>query len=379
MNKEILKKSLVLLIDDIPENLQVLAGILYKENVKISIATNAKQGIETANNIKPDLILLDVTMPEMDGYEACKILQSNPETSNIPVIFLTARIDKNDVIKGFESGGVDYVTKPYNATELISRVITHLELKHSKEELKKMNDQLIFANKEKDKFLSIISHDLRSPFAGILGLIDLMVNDYDSFSSEEIKEYLGNFQNSAKVQFKFLENLLAWGNFQLCRKKISKEKLNLKLLIENNFTLLNTVAKNKNIDLVSNVSEFAEVFADVNMIPSVSHNMISNSIKFTKEGGKIEVYSTIEDEIVKIEVRDNGVGMNEKGLNSLFRIDTIFSNPGTNDEKGTGLGLILCQEMIEKNNGKIWAESILGKGTSFFFTLPKYNGQSEDD
>lgn len=359
------------MIDDIPENLQVLAGILYKEHAKISIATSALQGIETAKNILPDLILLDITMPEMDGFEAAKILKSDPDTANIPIIFLTARNNIDDIIMGFDVGGIDYITKPYNPKELLTRVATHLELKHSKEELKKMNEQLIYANIEKDKFLSLVSHDLRSPFAGIIGLVEFMVNEFDSFTTEELKEYLGNFQTSINVQYKFLENLLAWGNFQLGRKSLQPESFSMKEVITNNFMLLKTVAENKKTSLISNVNDSAIIYADPNMIPSVTHNLISNSIKFTKEGGQIIVSSSEVDNKIRIEVNDNGVGMNEKTINSLFKIDKISTSPGTNNEKGTGLGLILCQEMLVKNNGKIWVESELGVGTSFFFELPK--------
>lgn len=371
MNTEILNKSQILIVDDIPENIQVLAGILNKEQVKISIATNAMQGIESARKIKPDLILMDVTMPEMDGYEACRILKNDPETEHIPIIFLTARTDSTDIVTGFHAGGVDYITKPYNPTELIVRLVTHLELKHSKESLKETNNQLMLAGKEKDKFLSLVSHDLRSPFAGILGLVEFMVSDYDSFTTAEMKEYLGNFQDSLKVQYKFLENLLAWGNFQLGRKSINPENVNMKEVIKNNFLLLKSVAESKKINLISELEDNSIVFADSNMIPSVSHNLISNSLKFTKEGGQILVSSSEVNGMIRVEVRDNGVGMNEKGVNSLFKVNTIYTNPGTNNEKGTGLGLILCKEMIEKNGGKIWVESTENVGTSFFFELPK--------
>lgn len=375
MKTELLKNSNILIVDDILENIQVLAGILSKEGVKISIATNGLQGVDTAMKLLPDLILMDVTMPEMDGYEACKLLKDNETTANIPIIFLTARVDTNDLIKGFQAGGVDYITKPYNPTELLARVVNHLDLKFAKEEIEKAKEKLELANRDKDRFLALVSHDLRSPFAGIIGLVDLVVDDFDSFDKDELFSYFKTFQTSLRVQHKFLEDLLAWGNFQMGRRQLKMSKLNISELVANNIILLENTANTKSITLETNIDSHLEVYADSKMIPSIVHNLISNSIKFTRPGGTIKISASVENDIATISVEDNGVGMDAEQLAKLFRIDSVFSIPGTENEKGSGLGLILCKEMIELNGGTIWAESEESKGSTFKFTLPKFTNQ----
>lgn len=375
MKTELLKNSNILIVDDILENIQVLAGILSKEGVKISIATNGLQGVDTAMKLLPDLILMDVTMPEMDGYEACRLLKENETTDHIPIIFLTARVDTEDLIKGFKAGGVDYITKPYNPTELLARVVNHLDLKFAKEEIEKAKEKLELANRDKDRFLALVSHDLRSPFAGIIGLVDLVVDDFESFDKEELFSYFKTFQTSLRVQHKFLEDLLAWGNFQMGRRQMKMSMLNLAELVSNNIVLLENTANNKSITLEANIDTNINAYADAKMIPSIVHNLISNSIKFTRPGGTIKLSAVEENDVITISVADNGVGMEPEQIAKLFRIDSVFSIPGTENEKGSGLGLILCKEMIELNGGKIWAESEIGKGSTFKITLPKFTNQ----
>ncbi len=375
MKTNLLKNSNILIVDDIMENIQVLAGILSKEGVKISVATNGKQGVETATKLMPDLILMDVTMPEMDGYDACRLLKENATTVNIPIIFLTARVDTEDIIKGFQAGGVDYITKPYNPTELLARVVNHLDSKFAKEEIEKSKEQLVIANRDKDRFLALVSHDLRSPFAGIIGLVDLVVEDFESFDKEELFSYFKTFQTSLRVQHKFLEDLLAWGNFQMGRRQLKMSMLNISELVANNIILLENSANNKSITLEAEIDIKINAFADAKMIPSIVHNLISNSIKFTRTGGTVKILAKVEENDIIISVVDNGVGMEPEQIAKLFRIDTVFSIPGTENEKGSGLGLILCKEMIEINGGKIWAESEEGKGSKLSFTLPNFTNQ----
>ena len=180
----------VLIVDDIEENLQVVGSILGEKNIAILFAKNGKQAIKIAQKKLPDLILLDINMPEMNGYEACKILKKDKQTSEIPIIFLSALNEKSDVVKGFEYGGVDYVTKPFNKAELLSRVNTHLELKYSKDQVKKQNKELKELNATKDKFFSIIAHDLKNPFYAISGLLELLFKRFEKYSDEKKKQFI---------------------------------------------------------------------------------------------------------------------------------------------------------------------------------------------
>jgi len=204
LNQDYDFQSNVLIVDDIAENIQVLGNILDENDIEFSYATSGKEALEAVAFNKPDLILLDINMPEMSGFEVCKKLKKDPETKDIPVIFLTARTEQEDIVKGLLIGAVDYVTKPFNPKELISRVNTHLELNNFRkiinaqnEQLRKTNEDLKEVIKTKDKFFSIIAHDLRSPFNTLLGFSELLLKEYDKRDSEENKEMITHIFNSA--------------------------------------------------------------------------------------------------------------------------------------------------------------------------------------
>jgi len=185
------KRPLVLVVEDIPKNMEVVCNILRKEGYRLAMAGNGLQGLEMVPNVKPDLILLDIMMPEMDGFEVCKRLKENPETKDIPIIFLTAIVETVDIVKGFEMGAVDYVTKPFKGAELTSRVRTHLELKFARESLQELNAT-------KDKFFSIIAHDLKDPLSYLLLSADMLYNQYEEMAEEKRKDYIRRFYNNSQ-------------------------------------------------------------------------------------------------------------------------------------------------------------------------------------
>ncbi len=367
--------QLVLLVDDLPQNIEVLGSILSNRGVKIAVAMNGNQAINTAIKKKPDLILLDVAMPDMDGFEVCKRLKENPETEKIPIIFLTAKTETDDIVKGFDLGAVDYITKPFKTAELLARVKTHLELKRSRDIISEQISQLEKLNEDKDKFISLISHDLRGPFTGFLGLTKFLHENLNTFTPEEIKEVAKELHNSLLRQYQLLENLLDWSKIQIGKVKINKQKIDLSEIVNNKIELFQTSAKSKNIELVSSIKPETYIFADSVMISSVIHNLISNAIKYTKERGKITLNSSEKDNYVEVSVSDTGIGISKENLEKLFQPGEIFSTPGTKMEKGTGLGLLIAKEMVEMNDGKIRVESQENVGTTFYILLPKYNNQ----
>ncbi len=345
--------QLVLLVDDLPQNIEVLGSILSNRGVKIAVAMNGNQAINTAIKKKPDLILLDVAMPDMDGFEVCKRLKENPETEKIPIIFLTAKTETDDIVKGFDLGAVDYITKPFKTAELLARVKTHLELKRSRDIISEQISQLEKLNEDKDKFISLISHDLRGPFTGFLGLTKFLHENLNTFTPEEIKEVAKELHNSLLRQYQLLENLLDWSKIQIGKVKINKQKIDLSEIVNNKIELFQTSAKSKNIELVSSIKPETYIFADSVMISSVIHNLISNAIKYTKERGKITLNSSEKDNYVEVSVSDTGIGISKENLEKLFQPGEIFSTPGTKMEKGTGLGLLIAKEMVEMNDGKL--------------------------
>ncbi len=355
-------KKLILVVDDNPENLKILGNILKLNGLSPAFAQNGMKALNSVKKKLPDLILLDVMMPEMDGFEVCRQLKQDSGTKEVPVIFLTAKTEKEDVIQGLELGAVDYVTKPFNSKELMTRVNTHLELKAAKEELKQ-------AVATKDKFFSIIAHDLANIFNTSLGSSNLLTSN-EQLDNEERTEFLLLIHKSLEKGYSLLRNLLEWSRSQTGRIQVTPTTLNLKNLADQNLALLENNAKTKNITLFSSVENIS-VVADENMLYTIIRNLLSNAIKFTPKGGKIEISATIvEDGLVEISISDTGVGIKPENLDKLFRIDVSLSTRGTAQEEGTGLGLILCKEFVEKNGGTIGVKSELGKGSRFYFCLP---------
>ncbi len=375
----------VLIVDDIAENIQVLGNILDEKNIEFSYASNGREALEAVSYSKPDLILLDVNMPGMSGFEVCKKLMESAETKEIPVIFLTAKTDPEDIIEGFTAGGVDYITKPFNSKELISRVETHLELSMSKQimasqnhELDKLNTELKEIVATKDKFFSIIAHDLKEPFNTMIGFSDLLLKTIDQKDPAQIKEMVRHIFNSSMHGFELLNNLLEWSRSQTGRIEFKPDYLRIKEVISSVTGLLQDTADKKKIELSIIDENDLTVWADSKMVETVVRNLVTNALKFTRPGGKIIISCTDNQEDARLSVEDNGVGMGKEQLENLFRIDKHLSTPGTENERGTGLGLLLCREFIKRHGGEIRVESEPGKGSRFGFSLPKHKIQTVD-
>ena len=241
--------------------------------------------------------------------------------------------------------------------------------KEAEIKLKKNQKYLQELNASKDKFFSIISHDLRSPFNSILGFTELLWKNSEDFSRAEIEKIAYDIYKTGNETIDLLNNLLEWSSSQTGKLKINPENFFLKNVVDDTIDLLNDYAKKKNITVLNEVPGQIEVFADKNMISSVIRNLLSNAIKFT-QNGDVKISAEDVNSFVKFSITDTGVGIKPEDIKKLFRLDKEFSTKGTANEKGSGLGLILCKEFIEKNNGEIYVKSEKGKGTSFILKLP---------
>ncbi len=244
------------------------------------------------------------------------------------------------------------------------------EQKESEEKIRKINIELAEINATKDKFFSIISHDLRSPLSGLMQILFIIEEDFDSLENDEKQEMITEVANTSKRTYELMENLLEWSSIQTGVIPFNPQKITLLTLLDNLRELYNQNLINKGITLKINVDPEASVFADKKMTETILRNLISNAIKFTHKNGTISVSSDRGDDIVVVEVIDTGVGIKPKELSELFKVDKFQSTPGTAKERGTGLGLVLCKELVEKQNGKIWVESKEDEGTTFYFSLP---------
>jgi PAS domain S-box-containing protein len=263
-------------------------------------------------------------------------------------------------------GLVHYKGKP--ASHGTAKNIT--ESKRSQAILEQSELSLRDANATKDKFFSIIAHDLKNPFNAIMGFSNLLYEDFDDFSESDKRKFIKNIWDAAESTYKLLENLLQWSRAQAGKISYQPEVVELSNIANENVAVIKPHAEGKRIKLSSDVSFNTEVFADSNMIHTVIRNLVSNAIKFTPKDGKVTISSTAAGNFERICITDTGVGISKDNIAKLFKIDEQFKTDGTDNEKGTGLGLILCKEFVEKNGGEIWAESEIGKGSRFCFTVP---------
>ncbi len=245
-----------------------------------------------------------------------------------------------------------------------------LKIKRQRDELEEQSRRLKELNATKDKFFTIIAHDLKNPFNTVIGLSELLMLRYDQYDEEKIKDFIGQINNFSNNAYSLLENLLQWAKSQTGRININPQKIDLLDIVQENLALLKGKADEKSIMLNSYIEKGCVVYADLNMLRTILRNLMSNALKFTHSGGYIKVDAAKRGDFYEVSVEDNGIGISKENQEKLFKIDSNVSTKGTADEAGTGLGLILVKEFVEKNGGAIQVYSEPGKGSRFFFTLP---------
>lgn len=395
----------ILVVDDTPENVRLLLGILAEHGYKVRPATDGAFALQSVWTTPPDLILLDVKMPGMDGYEVCRQLKADERSREIPIIFLSALGNVEDKVKGFTVGGVDYITKPFQAEEVLARVSTHLALRHlqqhlqqevvrrtqAEEELRTLNEQLQQANQQlattnqqlqeanasKDTFFSIIAHDLRNPFSTLIGLTEAMLEGIDNYRRDRLKHFLERLHSTAENTYALLTNLLTWSRLQRGVFDYMPDFIPIYEIVTRIVSLSATGAEHKQIQINNLVPSGTLAYADLQMTETVIRNLVSNALKFTPVGGTITISSQQTKETIEIAVSDTGIGMTPENLATLFRIDVRSTHQGTAGEEGSGLGLILCKELAAKNGGDIRVESELNRGSRFIIELPCYMTRPE--
>jgi len=356
----------ILIVDDVPKNIQLLGSILKEEAYDLEFATSGKEALEWLDSKQFDLVLLDIMMPEMDGFEVCRRIKENHATREVSVIFLTAKADFQSIIQGFESGAVDYITKPYNRKELLVRVKTHLTMQQQRK-------QLELTTSFEKKIFSIIGHDLRSPMGNIRTYIEafLLVNHS---LDENVKSLLKDLYLLSDNAFNLLENLLNWAKSQSGGIVCRPQNENVTGLIRNVMSLFALQADNKKISLSYLGDDVVQGFFDPELISVVIRNLVSNALKFTPHDGNVRISAglVIENNFERLVLRvsDTGTGMSPEVVDNLINKNFHYTTYGTDNEKGSGLGFQLCKEFVALNNGKIWIESSPDKGSVFYVSLP---------
>ena len=360
----------ILIVDDVVSNVLLLKILLTNEKYQVCTANNGNSCIEQAKKEHPDLILLDVMMPDINGFDTAVILKKDPETQDIPIIFLTALNNPSDLVKGFQVGANDFLTKPFNKEELIMRVLHQIQLVAAKRIIVRQNEELRRTINNRDKMYSVIAHDLRSPMASIRMVLNLAVNVVSPETvGDEIFGLLDKANRESEETHDLLDNLLKWTKSQTGRLNVVYQDVDLDDVIPGVVDIFLMIAEMKKIKLqYLPADEKLTVHGDNDMLKTIVRNLISNAIKFTPEGKGIEVYYKREGDFARICVQDHGVGI------AADRIDTIFhkgeTTYGTGGEEGSGLGLQLCQDFARKNGGDAYVESVEGEGSTFSFTIP---------
>lgn len=355
---------LIYIIDDNPMNLMLTSKILENFGYDTAIANSGETGLLLLEQKVPSLILLDISMPEMDGYEVCKRIKQNEQWQNIPIIFLTANNQTEDLVEGFNVGGVDYITKPFKSEELFVRVSAHLEIAESRRTIMEMN-------KSRDRLYSIIAHDIRSPLSGILQTIDAIDQGYFDPTSPDFKDIIKHLRERTKETSTLLTSLLQWTRMQDEKVQLIPSNTNVSTILKSCYELLQANAKEKLIDLKLDVADNLYAYCDEVSMHTVIRNLMSNAIKFTHSGGVIELKGFENENFVTIVISDNGVGMTEETIDKIFNQNEHYTSSGTKNEQGTGLGLMLVKDFLRKNNAAFDVKSKINEGTAFIINLSK--------
>jgi two-component system sensor histidine kinase/response regulator len=361
----------ILIVDDVVSNVLLLKVLLKNEKFKTVTASDGLEAIQQAEKELPDLILLDVMMPHMDGFETAMHLKNNPTTAGIPIIFLTALNSTQDIVKGFQAGANDFITKPFNKEELLVRVNHQISLVAAKKLILERTEELRKTIVGRDKMYSVIAHDLRSPLASIKMVLNMMVLGLsEDVIGKEMYQMLQMVNHSTEDVFSLLDNLLKWTKSQIGKLNVVYQDFRIDEVVEGVLDIFSLVSKSKNIQLVNDSIDTVTVHADVDMVKTILRNLLSNALKFSYEVSQIIIGSQVETDKVIVSVKDSGKGMSAEDKEKLLKTETHFSRYGTNNEEGSGLGLLLCQDFAIKNGGDLWFESEEGKGSTFFFSIP---------
>ncbi len=393
-------KKKILIVDDNPINLRILADYLEAFSYRVLVARDGRSGIEKAQYAQPDLILLDVMMPDIDGFETCRFLKADETTRAIPVIFMTALSETESKVEGFEAGAVDYVTKPLQQREVLARIRTHLQLRELTENLEQLVEQrtdeletayrhLSRLDKAKSDFISIMSHELRTPLAVIDGYTQLLQDNTAVTNDEEAQFLVGNILTGTQRMLRTMNDIFDVTRIDNDFLRPYREPLVMQDVLDEVYIKVTPALQKRKLSLVrTGIESLPRIQADKVLLPKLFHHLIVNAIKYTPDGGQIRVVGQFRElpdsaaPIVEIVVEDNGIGIEPQHLELIFEKfyqtgQVNFHSSGTSTFKGggPGLGLAIARGIVQGHGGRIWAESEgydeeTYPGSRFFVWLP---------
>lgn len=364
----------ILLVDDVIDNLEMLTDMLENQGHTVKIALDGQEAFTQIAIEQPDIILLDIQMPGMDGYEVCEKIKANPETQDIPVIFLSALSETKDIIKAFDVGGVDYVSKPFKFREVVARVASQLKLSRQRKEIELLRErdkqQFESLAKIKNNFLYGTAHDLKNPLTGLM-LYTQLLRSTPPDSQQEITEIATGIELSARKMQSLITDILDLAQMQV-GDQMNFIELPLQPILENvvrNFTIL---AKEKDITLSLSIPEESVSYPiDTSYFERMLDNLTSNAIKYTLNGGKVSISLQNCEDTLELRIADTGLGIPKDDIPKLFEAFYRVKKKSHRKESGSGLGLSMVAAIVDDHNGTIHVESEEGVGSTFIITLPK--------
>lgn len=377
----------ILLVDDTPENLRLLSSTLKRKGYDVRSSINGRMALSVIHNIMPDLVLLDIMMPGLDGYEVCKRLKQDERTRDIPIIFISAISDVLDKVKAFQAGGVDYITKPFQIEEVLVRVENQMRLRNLQKRLEEQNIRLqqeicdrrraeeqaleaLIKEKEfselKSRFVSTISHEFRTPLTMIQSSSELL--EYYDCSETERLERLHQIQSAVQHMTNLLEDVLLMGQTEAQKLRLYPSRFNLTEVCQKVVTDIQLTAQPQHRIQLIDRNPKQEVYLDQKLLRQILYNLLSNAIKYSPKGGDVELILSHQDAFVVLQVRDRGIGIPKADQVKLFESFHRASNVGTTP--GTGLGLAIVKKCVDLQQGFIFVESEIDVGTTFTVKLP---------
>ncbi len=355
----------ILLVDDTPDNLRVLSAMLTNQGFEVRKALNGERAIASVKAASPDLILLDIKMPEMDGYTVCQRLKTDPETREVPIIFISALDDALDKVKAFSVGGVDYVTKPFQEIEVLARIEHQLRIQKLQRQLVEQNQELVRSNRELERFAHVVSHDLQQPLQSITGFTQLLQIKYQDYPDETILNYLERIYDSGSRMQRLIQDLLIYS--KVGGEALEFQEVDCNQVLHQVMNDLQAAIAEK--QAVLTYEHLPCVLGNETQLIQLLQNLIANAIKFVAPdtNPQIKIAATKQGEHWLFEVQDNGIGIEAHNLEGIFEI--FQRTRAAKNYPGTGVGLATCRKIVENHGGKIWVDSQPGIGTTFYFTI----------
>ena len=364
----------VLLIDDNKVTRTPLVVVLEQADYKVVLGCCAEEAMKLLRTLTPDIILLDVMMPGMNGFSFCRKLKKDPKYQDIPVIFLTSLSQQTDIVKGFDAGGQDYIIKPFNQQELLARVKTHIHLHDTLLENKRLSRLSLDASKSKSELLASMSHEIRTPLNSIIGMAEVLA---ETTLSEEQHEYVRIFRSAGESLLEIINDILDLSKIEAGQTELEAIDFDLPTLLESATTIVSLRADEQDTKIHTHIDSDVPFYlnGDPTRLRQILLNLVGNAVKFTEKGlveitVSTQAQSGAGQEQLLFAIKDTGIGIPADKQQLIFDSFTQADSLTTRKYGGTGLGLTICQKLLNIMQGHIWLTSQPGKGSTFFFTIP---------